>query len=80
MVHLIPIKDGQKMAEDYAEVFLKNIWKLHGLPSRIITDRFPVLTSRFWAELIGRLDVGLRKSTAFHPETNGQTERVNESQ
>ena len=38
-----------------------------------------MFTSRFWAELMGRLDVRLRKSTAFHPQTDGQTERVNQS-
>ena len=60
-------------------LFLENIWKLHGLPSSIISDRDPVFTSKFWAELMGRLDVQLRKSTAFHPETIAQTERVNQS-
>ena len=38
-----------------------------------------MFTSKFWAELMGRLDVRLRKSTAFHPQTDGQTERVNQS-
>ena len=37
-----------------------------------------MFTSKFWAELMGRLDVRLRKSTAFHPQTDGQTERVNQ--
>ena len=79
MAHFVPVKDGQKTAEGCAKLFLDNIWKLHGLPSSIISDRDPVFTSRFWAELMGRLDVRLRKSTAFHPQTDGQTERVNQS-
>ena len=79
MVHFIPIKDGQKTAEGCAKLFLQNIWKLHGLPSSIISDRDPVFTSKFWAELMGRLDVRLRKSTAFYPQTAGQTEKVNQS-
>ena len=79
MAHFVPVKDGQKTAEGCAKLFLENIWKLHGLPSSIISDRDPVFTSKFWAELMGRLDVRLRKSTAFHPQTDGQTERVNQS-
>ena len=38
-----------------------------------------MFTSKFWAELMGRLNVRLRKSTVFHPQTDGQTERVNQS-
>ena len=79
MAHFVPVKDGQKRAEGCAMLFLENIWKLHGLPSSIISDRDPVFTRKFWAELMGRLDVWLRKSTAFHPQTDGQTERVNQS-
>ena len=78
-VHFIPIQDRQKMAEGCAKLFLPNIWKLHKLPSCIISDRDPVFTSKFWAELMARLDIWLRKSTAFQPQTDGQTERVNQS-
>ena len=79
MVHFISIKDGKKTAEGCAKLFLQNIWKLHGLPSSIISDRDPVFIGEFWAKLMGRLDVRLRKSTTFHPQTDGQTERVNQS-
>ena len=79
MAHFVPVKDGQKTAEDCAKLFLENIWKLHGLPSSIISDRDPVFTSKFWAELMGRLDVRLRKTMAFHPQTDGNTKRVNQS-
>src|SRR5258706_4223304 len=79
MAHFIPILDGQKTAEGCAKIFLANVWKLHGLPSDIVSDRDPVFTSKFWAELMERLDVRLRKSTAFRPQTDGQTERVNQS-
>ena len=78
-VDCIPIKDEQKTAEGSVKLFLQNIWKLHGLPSGIISDRDPVFSSKIWAELMRRLDVRLRKSTAFHPQTDGQTERVNQS-
>ena len=53
IVHFIPIKDGQQIAEGCANLFLQNIWKLHGLPSSIISDRDPMFTSKFWAELMG---------------------------
>ena len=79
MAHFVPVKDGQKTAEHCAKLFLDNMWKLHELPSSIISDRDPVFTSKFCAELMGRLDVRLKKSTAFHPQTDGQTEWVNQS-
>ena len=74
-----PLKDRQKTAEGCVKLFLENIWKLYGLPSSIISDRDPVFNIKFWAELMGRVDVRLRKSTALHPQTDGQTERVNQS-
>ena len=79
MAHFIPVKDGQKTAEGCAKLFLENIWKLQGLSSSIISDRDHVFTSKFLAESMGRLDVRLRQSTAVHPQTDGQTERVNQS-
>ena len=79
MAHFVHVKDGQKTVEGCVKLFRENIWKLHGLPSSIISDRDPVFTSKFWAELMGRLNVQLRKSTALHPQTDGQTERVNQS-
>ena len=79
IAHFVPIKDGQKTAEGCAKLFLEHIWKLHGLPSSIISERDRVFTSKFWAELMGRLDVRLKKSKAFHPQTDGQTKSVNES-
>ena len=81
MAHYVPVKDGhwQKTVEGCEKLFLENIWKLHGLPSSIISDRDPVFTSIFWAELMGRLDMQPRKSTAFHLQTDVQTERVNQS-
>ena len=79
IAHFDPVKNGLMTAEGCAKLFLENIWKLHGLPRSIISDRDPVFTSTFWAELMGRLNVWLRKSTAFDPQTDGQTKRVNQS-
>ena len=73
MIYLIPIMDGhwQKTAEGHVKPFLHNIWKLHELPSSIISDWDPVFNCKFWAELLERLDVLLRKSTAFQAQTDG---------
>ena len=79
MAHFIPIKEKQKTAEGCAKLFLLNVWRLHGLPSDIVSDRDPVFTSTFWAELMKKLNVRLRKSTAFRPQTDGQTERINQT-
>ena len=79
MVHFVPIKGRQKTAEGCTKLFLQNILKLHGLASRLISDRDPVFTTKFRAELMRRLDIWLRKYIAFYPQTDGQTERVNQS-
>ena len=79
MAHFVPVKNNQKTAKGCAKLFFANLWKLHGLPSDIVSYRDPVFTSRFWAELRKKLDVRLRKSTAFQPQTDGQTERINQT-
>lgn len=61
-----------------AQLFLNNIFKLHGLPTAIVSDRDKVFTSHLWQELFKLLDVDLRMSSAYHPQTDGQTERVNQ--
>jgi transposase InsO family protein len=60
------------------EKFLDTIHKLHGVPLKIITDRDPVFTSTFWKELMGRLEIKLNFSIAYHPQTDGQSERLNQ--
>ena len=79
MAHFVPVKNAQNTAEGYAKRFLANVWKLHGLASDIVSDCDPVYTSTFWAELMKKLDVRLRKSTAFQPQTDGQTEHINQT-
>jgi len=61
-----------------AQVFLDNVYKLHGMPTHIISDRDPVFTSTFWRELFRLANVQLCLSLAYHPQSDGQTERVNQ--
>ena len=77
MAHFIPLRTEEHIKE-LALTFLKEIWRLHGLPESIISDRDTRFTSKFWMRLMQLLQVKLNVSTAFHPETDGQTERVNQ--
>lgn len=76
MVHLVPTLQTYK-ATDIAEVVFDAVYKLHGLPERIISDRDSLFTSHFWNKLNTLLGIELRMSSAFHPQTDGATERAN---
>ena len=78
MAHFIPLATDQPIKE-LALIFLKEVWRLHGLPESIISDRDSRFTSKFWRSLMNLLQVKLSLSTAFHPESDGQTERVNQT-
>jgi transposase InsO family protein len=62
-----------------AEIFLKEVVRLHGLPKTIISDRGPQFAAVFWKRICERLGIDRRLSTAFHPQTDGQMERMNSS-
>ncbi|KAE9265500.1 hypothetical protein PR003_g32440, partial [Phytophthora rubi] len=64
-------------ADESAELFLDLVFRHHGLPESIVSDRDPRFTSAFWTRLFALLGTRLLMSTAAHPETDGQTERVN---
>jgi len=76
MAHFIPLKN--RKAKELAGIFVYEIWRLHGLPKRIVSDRDTVFMSSFWQEVIRLLEVALDKSSGYHPQTDGQTERVNQ--
>jgi len=68
---------GTRNPEDLADHFLRQIIRPHGLPSSIISDRGSLFTSDFWKRVTEALGISRNLSTAFHPQTNGQTERAN---
>ncbi|MBW0486394.1 hypothetical protein O181_026109 [Austropuccinia psidii MF-1] len=63
---------------DLAHLFIKNIFSKHGLPSSIVSDRGSLFVSSFWTNLCQQLKISRDLSTSYHPETDGQTERVNQ--
>ncbi|GJX55739.1 retrotransposon-related protein [Tanacetum coccineum] len=74
--HFIPLVHPFKAAQ-IARVFLDTVYKLHGLPQTITSDRDKVFISHFWKELFKKLGVTLQLSTSYHPKTDGQSEIVN---
>lgn len=76
MVHLAPCRDDTT-AEQFAELFVQHVFKLHGLPSQFVSDRDPRFVGKVWKSLVQRLGITHAMSTAYHPETDGNTERVN---
>jgi len=77
MVHFIPTTE-KTSAKGLARLFRDNVWKLHGLPESIISDRGPQFAAGLMRELNQMLGIERKMSTVFHPQTDGQTERVNQ--
>ena len=75
--HFLPLKRNHTM-EDLALLYIQNIVRLHGVPITIVSDRDPRFTSEFWKSLHKALKTNLSFSTAYHPQTDGQTERTNQ--
>jgi transposase InsO family protein len=75
--HFIPVRDTYNVT-DVAREFISEVIHLYGIPKKIISDRDSRFTSRFWTSLQSTLGTQLNLSTAYHPETDGQTERVNQ--
>ena len=65
-------------AKKYAELYIDRILCLHGVPKTIISDRGTQFVAHFWEQLDACLGTHLIRSSAYHPQTDGQTERVNQ--
>ncbi|WVZ75469.1 hypothetical protein U9M48_023517 [Paspalum notatum var. saurae] len=76
MAHFIPLGHPYT-ALSVARAFFNNVVKLHGFPCSIVSDRDPVFTSTLWTELFSLAGVKLRLSSAFRPQTDGQSEATN---
>jgi hypothetical protein len=75
--HFLPLSHPYT-AIQVAQLYFNNIYKLHGLPKAIISDRDRVFTSHLWQQLFTLTDTQLLMSSAYHPQTDGQTERLNQ--
>ncbi|WVZ63317.1 hypothetical protein U9M48_012958 [Paspalum notatum var. saurae] len=75
--HFLPVKTHYTAAA-YAEIYISRIVSLHGVPQTITSDRGSLFVSRFWEQLQTTLGTNLIRSSAYHPQTSGQVERVNQ--
>jgi hypothetical protein len=77
VAHFIPVKTTFE-THKLAELYIDNIRKFHGAPKSIVSDRGPQFTAKFWTSLHKAMGTDLHYSSTFHPQTDGQTERVNQ--
>ena len=73
--HFLPVTMEYPI-ERLSELYVREIMRLHGVPVSIVSDRDPRFTSRLWSELQRQLGTQLNLSTAYHPQSDGQTERT----
>ncbi|KAL8440674.1 hypothetical protein Emag_007832 [Eimeria magna] len=78
MAHFIPLPVSSTAA-DIAAIFIREIVRLHGIPNSIVTDRDARFLSQFWQNFTANFEISRCLSTAFHPQTDGQTERTNQT-
>ena len=76
--HFIPTK-STRIAEYLVELYINNIVRLHGIPKEIVSDRDPLFTSHFWEAFQKVMGTQIKLSTAYHPQTDGQSERTNQT-
>ncbi|NBK24827.1 MAG: hypothetical protein EOM68_22730 [Spirochaetia bacterium] len=76
MVHLVPTRESI-CAEECAQLFVDNVVRLHGMPDEVLSDRGGHFHNKFWAEVLRLTQTKQLLTSAYHPETDGQTERVN---
>jgi hypothetical protein len=76
--HFFP-QDNSWTAQQVATILYEQVFQHHGLPRQIISDRGVQFTSKVFKEFLKKLDIKGSMSTAYHPQTDGQTERVNQT-
>jgi transposase InsO family protein len=77
VAHFIPVKTTYSGAK-LAELYMSRIMCLHGVRKKIASDRGSQFTSKFWEKLHESMNTKLNISSAYHPQTDGQTERTNQ--
>jgi hypothetical protein len=75
--HFLPVHTTHR-TEKYAEIYVDQIIRLHGIPRTIVSDRGASFVARFWEQLQESLGTHVIRSSAYHPQTDGQIERVNQ--
>ena len=73
--HFLPVSNDDPL-DKLAQLYVEEIVRLHGVPISIVSNRDPRFTSRFWSSLQDSMGTQLHFSTAFHPRTDGQSERT----
>jgi transposase InsO family protein len=76
VAHFIPVKTTYSIPQ-LAKLYMSRIVGLHGAPKKIVSDRGTQFTLKFWARLHETLDTQLRFSSTYHPQTDGETKRIN---
>jgi len=79
MAHFIPLEKENKTATDLAKICAWEVWKYHGLPTDIVSDRDSQFTSEVWKDFLRLSEIRPRMSTAFHPQTDRQMEPLNQT-
>ena len=72
--YLMPVSQNIRAVET-ANILIERIFSVHGFPTSIVTDRDPRFTSCFWQQFMANIKIDLNMATAYHHQTNGQTER-----
>ncbi len=75
--HFIPLPKLPS-AKETAQIMVTHVFKIHGLPSDVVSDRGPQFASQFWREFCRLIGASVSLSSGFHPQTNGQAERTNQ--
>uniref|UniRef100_A0A8K9WM10 Gypsy retrotransposon integrase-like protein 1 n=1 Tax=Oncorhynchus mykiss TaxID=8022 RepID=A0A8K9WM10_ONCMY len=76
--HFIPLAKLPS-AKETAQIIIENVFRIHGLPSDVVSDRGPQFTSQFWREFCRLIGASVSLSSGFHPQSNGQAERANQT-